>query len=154
MGLTKWGESLELRAEVEIAAAADWIWRVLTEIERYPEWNPMVVEAHGKLRLGAKIRVVQSYPGGRETRMRRKVVCLKPGRELRWAASLAPIGLLTAEQFFLLHETDSATTRVTVGENLRGLLLRQDTARSLQAARGFALFNQALKARAEGTQRR
>jgi uncharacterized protein YndB with AHSA1/START domain len=32
----------ELRTEIEIQATPDKVWQVLTSLDKYPEWNPLV----------------------------------------------------------------------------------------------------------------
>ena len=40
---------------VEIDAPAGFVWDVLVDYRRYPEWNPYTVAADSSLELGARI---------------------------------------------------------------------------------------------------
>jgi uncharacterized protein YndB with AHSA1/START domain len=40
----------EIRTEIDIRASTDRVWEVLTDLERYPEWNPFITRAGGDLR--------------------------------------------------------------------------------------------------------
>ena len=46
----------ELRTEIEIAATPDRVWEVLSDLTAYPDWNPFIKEASGKLENRGKTR--------------------------------------------------------------------------------------------------
>jgi uncharacterized protein YndB with AHSA1/START domain len=53
----------EFSIEVEIAAAPERVWRVIADLERWPEWTPSVTRVerldHGPLALGSRVRIHQ-----------------------------------------------------------------------------------------------
>ena len=49
--------SWEAEHSLEIAAGASTVWQLLTELERYPEWNPYSRRVDGKLAVGEVVRV-------------------------------------------------------------------------------------------------
>ncbi len=46
----------------EINASADRVWEILTDFDRYPEWNPQVPSASGVIEPGAKIDLRLKFP--------------------------------------------------------------------------------------------
>ena len=47
----------EVHSEIQINAAPEHVWEVLTNFERYPEWNPYIVKASGTLVAGQDVHV-------------------------------------------------------------------------------------------------
>jgi hypothetical protein len=140
---------MELNAEAEIAAPPDRIWRILTEFDRYPEWNPFMSRVEGQLGVGNTLVVNAGSTEGKRWRFKPKVTIIDPGRELRWQGQLYSRGLFYGEQFFLLRALDAGRTRLVQGGNFAGLLLKYMGSFLTDTARGFVGMNQALKARAE-----
>jgi hypothetical protein len=149
MGMHVPGESMQLRAEVEIDAPCDEVWQVLTDFKRYPEWNPFIATVAGPLRPGAKLEVTLLLAGGRERTQRPTLVVFEPPLELRWHSRLLFGMLLAWEHFFKLSASDAGRTRLAQGRNYRGMLVKYLGPEFTAMARGFAGMNQALKRRIE-----
>lgn len=140
---------MQVNAEAEIAAPPDRVWRILTDLDRYPEWNPYLSRVEGELGVGNTLVVNAGSTEGKNWRFKPTVTILDPGRELRWQGHLLTRGLFSGEQFFLLRALDSGQTRLVQGGNFAGLLLKYMGSFLTDTARGFVGMNQALKARAE-----
>lgn len=71
---------------VEIEAPASVVWHVLTDLDRYPEWNPFCLTAESTLELGAPVHMtLANYSGGGGTFPWTEHVCaLVPERLLSW----------------------------------------------------------------------
>ena len=81
------GADRELRAQVEVAAAPQRVWEVLTDLRRMPEWSPELVRMVPLKRGG--LRVGQWYLGLNRRRWavwptRNVVSVLEPRRTLAW----------------------------------------------------------------------
>ncbi len=51
---------------VEIEAPASLVWEVLTELDKYPLWNPFCVAVKSTLEIGAPVEMtLADYTGGR-----------------------------------------------------------------------------------------
>lgn len=150
MSLNSLGEKLELRAEVEIEAAPNLVWKALVDFDSFNRWNPYIVKADGLLALGECINLVVSPPNCREMRVKRRIEVLRPDEELRWKGRYGLGLLLRGEQYFQLRRTsDGVTTRLTVGENLYGPGVTSKNSTVLNISLGLSLMNQALKRRLE-----
>src|SRR5207247_8663123 len=81
---------LELRTDIEIDAPVERVWEVLTDFDRFPDWNPFIRRIHGKAQVGSRLDVFLGASGTRGMRFRPTVTKLVPNRELRW---LGRVGL-------------------------------------------------------------
>ncbi|SFR33524.1 SRPBCC domain-containing protein [Halogeometricum limi] len=140
----------EIRTTVEIAAPPEAVWDVLTDFDRYPEWNPFLRIA-GKPNVGSHPHVRLSPPNGRETGFRPEIVVADANRELRWLGHLFVPGLFDGEHRFVLESLDGGErTRFVHAETFTGVLagpvlrfVGDDT------EAGFVAMNEALKRRVE-----
>lgn len=144
---------MELRTEIEIAAPPKVVWQVLTDFQRYPEWNPFIVSLEGPLKVGSELRVVLSPPESREYHILPQLLTCNPEQELRWAGKWGARFLFRGEHFFRLVPLDGDRTRFVHGEDFNGILVRWLTRQLTYVARGFVFMNQALKRRAESVAR-
>lgn len=141
----------QLNTEVEIDAPVTHVYRVLTDFERYHEWNPFITAISGKLRDGETLDVEMSLPEGKTYQLRPKLIRVTENSELRWRGHFLLPSLLEAEHFFQLSERGATRTRFVQGELFSGLLVRFSGKTLTLTMRGFVYMNQALKKRAETT---
>jgi hypothetical protein len=138
-------------------SAATWIdappgavWAVLTDLKRYPEWNPLFPEAAGELAVGQRITLRVAGDDGRRTMIRPRVTALIPDVELGWAGRLPgiPPGLITGEHRFTLRAGNGGTL-VVQRQTHRGFMARFSGRTLDRAEPGSRALNGALKARVE-----
>ncbi len=144
----------ELHTEVTIDAPPAVVWSVLTDLDRYPEWNPFIVESTGVLALGERLTNRLQPPGGKPMTFRPTVTAFEPHLTFEWLGRLGLPGVFDGRHRFELRETPSGGTVVTHTEHFRGVLvrfLRSSLDTSTKA--GFEAMNAALKARAESYDR-
>ena len=143
----------ELRTEIEIDAPAGRVWRLLTEFDAYPDWNPFLRRASGEVKEGARLEVYMQPSGGRGMTFRPTVIRAEPNREFRWLGHLGVSGLFDGEHSFVIEPLDGNRVRFVQSERFTGvlvplmmLMIEKDT------RRGFEEMNQALKERAQAAQ--
>lgn len=142
----------ELRSEVQINAPVPHVYRILSDFERYPEWNPFVTRVRGPLTVGQQLAVELSLPEGSSYDLAVQLTQVRENAEIRWRARYGAAWLLSLDHFFQLSELPGGKTRAVQGQDFSGFLLRF-AARSLTlSARGCVYLNQALKKRAEQNQ--
>jgi len=71
-------------AEIEIAAPAQRVWEILTDVAAYRQWNPFMPRLDGEVRVGARLRARLVVAGAPTLRPRLRVTRVDPGRELAW----------------------------------------------------------------------
>jgi hypothetical protein len=140
----------EIHTEIEIDAPAEKVWRVLTDLAAYPEWNPFVRRVEGEFSVGARLHVTIQPSGARGMSFRPTVLVAEPNRELRWLGRFWLPGLFAGEHSFSIEPLGEERVRFVQRERFGGLLvpflskiLDRDT------GRGFEEMNRALKLRAE-----
>ena len=47
-----------LETEIHITASPERVWSVLMDFDRYPDWNPFIRRARGRVEVGEKLEVV------------------------------------------------------------------------------------------------
>ena len=138
-----------IHTEIGIKRPASAVWTILTDIERWPEWNPFAC-ASGRLAVGERLEVEIRPPGQEPMRFRPTIVKLDPGVELRWLGHLGFPGIFDGEHGFHIEPAGPESCRFSHFESFRGVLavpilwLAGDVTR-----RGFQAMNVALKERAE-----
>ena len=71
--------------EVDIDAPASLVWDVLTDLERYAQWNPFCPRIESTLKLGDPVHMQISVPGTSETNpVSESLVAFEPERLLSW----------------------------------------------------------------------
>lgn len=141
---------VEIRTSIEIDAAPEVVWGVLTDTAAYPEWNGFIVEWTGDLARGARQNVLLQPAGGKPQRFRPRVVALDAGRELVWLGRLGIPGLLDGRHRFVVEPLPAARARLRHEETLVGALvpaLRRLLTETTPT--GFERMNRELAARAE-----
>ncbi|UCE85470.1 MAG: SRPBCC family protein, partial [Deltaproteobacteria bacterium] len=54
-----------VRAEIEIDAPIERVWRILTDLDRYADWNPFTPRVESTLRIGAPVHLYVRLVGER-----------------------------------------------------------------------------------------
>lgn len=132
-------------ATTQIDAPPMAVWAVLTDLGRYPEWNPLFREASGEVAVGSRITLRAVQPtNGRLMTVKAKIVAADPGAELRWISNLPAI--MSGEHSFVLTPLDDGT-RLTQAEIYGGLLAAMVSVPRTETI--FQAMNDALKERVE-----
>jgi hypothetical protein len=141
--------SRRIETAVEIAAAPEAVWQVLTDFPAYPQWNPFIRSIAGELKPGAGLAVSIQPPGKSAMRFRPRVQVAEHGRAFGWLGHLLVPGLFSGLHEFRL-EPVAGGTRLHHREGFSGVLVPliwSGMAAATQA--GFEAMNEALKLRAQ-----
>ncbi len=139
------------RTTLPIAASAETVWKVLTDFERYPEWNPSLPSISGELRAGSTVALTLGMPGRPSPKVKAKLGDVTPGRRLTWHGNAGADWLFAGDREFLIDAQGDETVLFTHVENVHGVLFPL-----FRAVMGTAIrrshdeFNASLKDRAEG----
>lgn len=108
----------KIRTAIEIRADRETVWSILTDFEKYPEWNPFIKSVTGEMKVGSRIKI-------RLQGMAFKPVILTYDKnsEIKWLGSLFFKGLFDGEHRFKLTEIKEGTTLFEQSEKFMGLLV-------------------------------
>jgi hypothetical protein len=137
----------EIYSEIEIQATAHRVWEVLTDFASFPQWNPFIRRAGGRIRAGERLDIRVQPPGERGMTFRPTVLRRnRPGASLG-GRFLIP-GLFEGEHVFTLDPIGTDRVRFIQRERFKGLLVPLLAAKlDAGTRRGFEEMNRALKAR-------
>jgi len=139
-----------VRHTLEIAAPAATVWAVITDLARYPEWNPFVVACVSTLEPGAPIAMrVRVFPFFAQPQKER-IVEHVPGRRLSYGVPMRPFGSLASHRSHEITAIAPDRTRYVSHFELTGWLAPLvETLLGTRLTHGFTAMSDAIKARAE-----
>ena len=141
----------EIHTEIEIKAPPAAVWDVLSAIDSWWEWNPVIagVELEGPLREGTRGRLLLDLPSpvGRRRTVAVRLVTVRPQQELAWKGGVP--GVMEGRHGFRL-EPSGEGTRLVHTEAFVGVLA-PPLVRLLhgQLGKGYRRLNRGLQSRCE-----
>ena len=140
----------ELRTEIKVKATPEKIWGVLTDFEKFPDWNPMMRSLKGNLVVGEKVTVRLEQPGSAPMTFKPTITKVQPIKEFRWQGHLLFPGIFDGEHFFEINDNKDGTCTFNHGENFKGILIPLfGKILDVNTRQAFELMNQGLKERCE-----
>jgi hypothetical protein len=138
-----------IKTETIIKAPAERVWAEMTDFGSFPDWNPFVREAQGRLAPGEQLKIRLQLDRMKMT-FKPRVTVVEPNRELRWLATLGRPGVFDVDRAFLIEPHDGGV-RFVMSEECTGWLTPVMFATNLEAQlyRGYDAFNEALRRRVE-----
>jgi hypothetical protein len=109
-----------LSASIELDATPEEVWRVLTDLPDYDEWNPFIVSAEGRVERDAALRLVMHDETG-DTTFTPTVLAAEAGKELRWIGRIGPGWIFDGEHRFLIEPLGNSRVRLTQSESFTGV---------------------------------
>jgi hypothetical protein len=135
----------EVSVAIDVPAAPDIVWQVLTDVEAYPQWNTLL-SVDGDLVVGARPAVRLSIPGLPTVPISPEISAVDPERALRWRSRLFGV---EADHAFLLEPLDDGGTRFVQTEEFSGAIAEPVVTRlERRIRRGFEQMNVGLRRRA------
>jgi len=133
---------------INIVAPADAVWRILTDVGSWPEWDPGTVRIEGTIGLGEKVTAYSALSPDRAFPV--KVTSLSPNQAMVWTGGM-PLGLFKGVRTFKLAPKQDGTTDFEMREEFSGLLFPLMAGTLPDLTETFKTFARGLKQRAEGT---
>lgn len=140
----------EIKTQIHIKATPQEVWKVFTDFDNHPNWNPFIRSISGKAEEGNKIKVVLGSQGDKPMTFNPKVLAFKEAQEFRWLGHLFFPGIFDGEHYFALLENVDGSTTFIHGEKFKGMLVGM-MAKKLDTdiKQGFEAMNKAFKKQVE-----
>jgi hypothetical protein len=135
---------------IAIDAPPTRVWSVLSDLQGYGRWNPLITEVRGWLEEGAPLDLRVSL-GPASARIGARVSRVRPAEELRWRGPRSRLlgHVLCGEHYFLLEPHPSGCLLVH-GETFTGLTAKLVPPSAFARLEGaYQAMNEALKRTAE-----
>jgi len=101
----------EIKTEIEISAPTTEVWSILTDINNWAEWSPIINQASGDASLGStlSITMIGKEEGKDGPKYNPVITILDEPKSFRWRANMMAEFLFTNDKVFELEETSSGT---------------------------------------------
>lgn len=113
----------EIKTDIEIAASSTKVWSILTDIDNWQEWSPIIKESHGTASVGSELTIAMiGKEDGEDGPIYNPIITELDGpNHLRWRAHMLAGFIFTNYKVIELKETNSGT-RLTHKQMFKGLL--------------------------------
>jgi hypothetical protein len=137
----------QIKTSITINATKEKVWKILTDFEKYSEWNSFIKSVSGDVIVGNQIKVKFE-----KFHFNPVVLTLDKNTELKWLGHLWVKGLFDGEHKFVLTDNGNGTTDFEQSENFSGILVKLfSTSLDKDTKNGFEQMNKELKLRVENT---
>jgi len=137
----------------DVNASADAVWRVLTNLDQYGEWNPQIPKASGAIQEEGKIALRLALPGMPAMSLVATIEQVRRGELLTWRGHVVAPWFFEGYRKFEIHPAGDHRVTVTHVEDIHGLfgpLFAVFMGRPIETSQHA--FNNALRTRAETSQ--
>lgn len=112
-----------IKTEIEISAPPAKVWSIISDINNWQEWSPIIKESHGTASVGSELTItmIGKEKGKDGPKYNPIITELDEPSYLRWRAHMLTGFIFTNYKILELEETSSGT-RLTHKELFKGLL--------------------------------
>jgi hypothetical protein len=114
------------RDAVVVEAPREAIWALLTEFDRYAEWNPYVIRGRGQAIEGSDVTLTFETAGGSPETQSGEILVFHPRRKLEWRTRKVVPGILDYEQIFRVLPLGPNRYRLVQEARFEGVLVPLD----------------------------
>lgn len=125
------------------------IWEIISDLDRWKDWNPLYTSAEGKLGFGAPLTLTLALPGRKPQVIHPIVESWTPDELIHWRLKMLN-GLVTSVRYIEIEKLTETGCIFSNGEIFDGFLgrrLPKGMRRNIRA--GFEAMGEAVKTRAE-----
>ena len=132
-----------LEHRIGVAAPADVIWGLVSDVERWKDWNPLYPEAKGRIAIGDTLHLTESFPGRQPKPIQPVVFDWEPNAQILWRTG----GLMSKIVRYIEIEALSETGCIFAnGAFFHGLLGEQEARGNRRAIfSGYEQLGEAVK---------
>ncbi|BDS15460.1 SRPBCC domain-containing protein [Aureispira anguillae] len=93
------------------------VWAILTDFDRYPEWNPLVGKVWGTVKEG---RIVFAHILPLKNVFPIQIISLKKQQKIVWKGTLLNASIMMGEHYYELKDLGNNQTELQHGERFSG----------------------------------
>ncbi|HEX6879168.1 MAG TPA: SRPBCC domain-containing protein [Terriglobales bacterium] len=138
-----------LYTAIYINAAPTEVWSILTDFERYADWNPLLPSVQGDLRPGAPLRLQVRLPWLPLLRITTTIQQVESGISFEWAGKFLSDSVFVGLHRFVVSPNGNGQTQFEQSETYSGLFSHMVFLFLPILRYGFNQMNDSLKATAE-----
>ncbi|MFK8045617.1 MAG: SRPBCC family protein [Crocinitomicaceae bacterium] len=139
-----------IQTTITIKASPSEVWAILTEFDKYPNWNPFIKSITGQAKVGSILIAKIQPPESKEMTFKPRVHVSDENEELKWKGKLLFKGLFDGEHQFLISDNGDGTVSFEQNEKFTGLLVKiLPSSMFKNTESGFKEMNAKLKIEAE-----
>jgi len=112
----------QIDARIDIDACIERVWQVLTDFERYPDWNPFTVRVDARLEIGAPVRMRVNLIRSFVQPQTEYITTHDEGRRVCWSMKGLPSWLIGATRCQWLEPLSGGRTRYASTDRITGIL--------------------------------
>ena len=113
---------LENRNEIRLSAPLELVWQILTDFEKYSEWNPLLYQVSGKLAVGETV-IAYAKTATKDMKFVCTVTKVEPMHEFAWKFPVIHPLLFRGEHIFRVEQVGDNEVNFIDREWFKGLLL-------------------------------
>ncbi len=112
-----------VKTEINISAPPDKVWSIITDINKWQDWSPIINASQGESSIGSKLSItMMSKEEGKDGPKYNPVITeLKQPNYFLWRAHMMSELVFTNEKIFEMKETATGT-HLTHTETFKGLM--------------------------------
>ena len=139
----------EVYSEIQIKASASVVWGILTDFEKFGEWNPFIKEISGTLKEGSELRIFIEPPNSKGMEFKPTLKKVETEKKIQWLGKIWIPKLFDGEHSWTINQIDDNTVLFIQKERFTGIFVPFFSKLLKNTKSGFEMMNQNLKQRAE-----
>ena len=141
----------EIKTEIDISASPAKVWNIITDIDKWQEWSPIINASQGESAIGSQLSITMiSKEAGKDGPQYNPVITqLKEHSYFHWRAHMMAGFVFTNDKILILKETQNGThlTHIETFKGMMAPLMSGSVDKNVPAM--LDSMNQALKELAE-----
>jgi len=139
----------EVYSEIQINASASVVWDILTDFEKFGEWNPFIKEISGTLKEGSELRIFIEPPNSKGMEFKPTLKKVETEKKIQWLGKIWIPKLFDGEHSWTINQIDDNIVLFIQKERFTGIFIPFFSKLLKNTKSGFEMMNQNLKQRAE-----
>jgi hypothetical protein len=139
----------EVYSEIQINASASVVWGILTDFEKFGEWNPFITEISGTLKEGSELRIFIEPPNSNGMEFKPTLKKVETEKKIQWLGKVWIPKLFDGEHRWIINQIDDSNVLFIQKERFTGIFVPFFSKLLKNTKSGFEMMNQNLKQRAE-----